>query len=109
MDAEFESQSESAPILPADAIEADVQTLSALANKIRYRLLRVLAAADGEVCVCELVDAVDAGQSAVSHALSTLHGAGLVSRRKEGRWRYYRTTEAAETLVDALDAARGGR
>lgn len=104
----MEAGLESGPT-PADAIKADVRTLSALANGTRYRLLRALASADGEVCVCDLVEAVDAGQSAVSHALSALYDAGLVSRRKEGRWRYYRTTEAAETLVDALDAARGRR
>lgn len=109
MGVKFESRAESVQIPPADAIEADVRTLSALANETRYRLLRAIAAADGEVCVCELVDAVDADQSAVSHALSALHDAGLVSRRKEGRWRYYRTTGAAETLVGALDAARDER
>lgn len=84
---------------------SDTAALRALGGETRYRLARLLAAG-GERCVCELAPLVDVSESAVSHALSTLADAGLVERRKEGRWRYYRTTERAERLVDALDATR---
>jgi len=47
---------------------------------------------------------VDVSDSAVSHALSELTDAGLVARRKEGKWRYYRTTDKAERLLGALAA-----
>ncbi|MFD1644198.1 helix-turn-helix domain-containing protein [Haloarchaeobius litoreus] len=46
---------------------------------------------------------VDVSDSAVSHALSTLADAGLVDRRKEGRWRYYRATDRARALLAAVD------
>jgi DNA-binding transcriptional ArsR family regulator len=83
----------------------DPAALQALGGETRYRLARLLAAG-GERCVCELAPLVDVSESAVSHALSTLADAGLVARRKEGRWRYYRTTERANRLLAALDATR---
>lgn len=86
---------------------ADLPALAALGDDTRHRLVRILAAADGELCVCEFEPLFDVSESAVSHALSDLVDAGLVTRRKEGTWRYYRTTERAERLVAALDATRG--
>jgi ArsR family transcriptional regulator len=89
-----------------DAVAADVQVLSAMGNDTRYELLRRIAAAEGGVCVCELEAAVGISQSGVSQALSRLHASGLVTRRKEGSWRYYGTTATAETLLETLDALR---
>jgi DNA-binding transcriptional ArsR family regulator len=85
-----------------DGIDRDVQACAALADATRYRLVAVLDRA-GECCVCELTPLVDVSESAVSHALSTLADAGLVERRKEGRWHYYRATERASALLAALD------
>lgn len=87
----------------SDRVGSDIAVLSTLGNETRYRLARVLADADGELCVCELNAVVDASESAVSHALSDLREAGLVTRRKDGRWRKYRATETATAVVSALD------
>ena len=84
-------------------VAADVRLLSGAANDTRYELLRLLSAADGAVCACELPEAVGLSQSAVSHALSKLFDAGLVTREKDGRWRYYDLAPAAETLLETLD------
>lgn len=97
-----------APPVDEEALVADLQLLSAMGNDTRYELLRRIAAADdGGVCVCDLEEAVGVSQSAVSQALSRLYSAGLVSRRKEGTWRYYETTDAADALLSALDDLRG--
>jgi DNA-binding transcriptional ArsR family regulator len=93
---------------PTDAND-DLAALSALGSDTRYAVVRLLATADSELCVCEIEPVVDVSESAVSHALSTLHDAGLVARRKEGRWRYYETTPRADALLAALDGTRGGR
>lgn len=90
----------------SESIAADVEVLAALANRTRYGALRVLAAADGEVCACDLAPPLDASQSAISHALSALYDAGLVERRKQGRWRYYRTTPLAERVLAVFDEHR---
>jgi len=79
-----------------------------LGDETRYRLARVLATAEDELCVCELEPLVDVSESAVSHALSDLVDAGLVARRKEGNWRYYRTTDLAGDLLRIADRAEQG-
>ena len=91
-----------------DDLAADVQLLSALGNDTRYEALRIIAGAEDGVCVCQLQPALGVSQGAVSQALSRLHGAGLVSRRKEGRWRYYSVTESAAELLATLDDLREG-
>ena len=74
-----------------------------LGNETRYRLVRALAAADDDLCVCELESLVDVSESAVSHALSDLVDVGLLTRRKEGNWRYYSSTTLAESLFDTAE------
>lgn len=91
----------------ADAVDSEEVTTStdvfaALSSETRYRIVRYLAVIDGELCVCELTPLLDVSESAVSHALSALVSAGLVTRRKEGRWRYYDASERAAALVDVV-------
>jgi len=92
-----------------DHIAADLRTLSALGNETRYRIARLFATADGKLCVCELSPLFDVSESAISHALSDLTDAGLLSREQRGKWRYYESTERAERVFDALDAKGASR
>jgi len=101
--ADLESHAES---VPAD-YATDLTALRTLGNDTRYRIVRLLAATEKELCVCEFTPLLDVSESAVSHALSDLTDASLVTRRKEGTWRYYDTTDRAEQLLSALDATRG--
>lgn len=87
--------------------ESDLTALKTLGNDTRYTIVRLLEAADQELCVCEINPIVDVSDSAVSHALSDLYDAGLVTRRKDGTWRYYGTTDRAEALLTALNETRG--
>jgi ArsR family transcriptional regulator len=87
-------------------LEVDIETLSAVSNRTRYETLRLVAAADGGVCGCEVEPALDVSQGAISQALSRLHDADLLTRRKEGRWRYYDVTPRAERLLSILDGTR---
>ncbi|MBP1986860.1 ArsR/SmtB family transcription factor [Halolamina salifodinae] len=88
----------------ADAAgDGGVDAFAALGNDTRHRLTRLLSAAEGDLCVCELDPLVDVSESAVSHALADLVDAGLASRRKEGNWRYYRSTDLAEDLLAVVD------
>ncbi len=93
-------------VLDADVVSNDVRTLSALGNETRYRLVRLLVEADDELCVCEITPLVAVSDSAVSHALSTLVDAGLVTKRKDGRWRKYRATNRARAILTVLDGSR---
>ncbi|MEF8813845.1 MAG: metalloregulator ArsR/SmtB family transcription factor [Halovenus sp.] len=92
--------------LTDDELARDLQTLTALGSQTRYEALRLIAASDGGRCVCELEPALGVSQGAVSQALSRLFAAGLVKRRKEGRWRYYTATPRAKRLLRELDSMR---
>lgn len=92
--------------LSEDALATDVETLATLGNDTRYEALRFIAGSDEDVCVCELEPVLGVSQGAVSQALSRLFSAGLVERRKEGRWRYYSATPRAQRLLEVLDETR---
>ena len=59
----------------------------ALSDETRLRIIDLLRS--GERCVCDLTDALDAGQSRLSFHLKVLKDAKLVTDRREGRWAYY--------------------
>lgn len=90
-----------------DDIESDVRVFSALANETRYEILRALDRADEELCACELNVIIDASEATISQGLSQLLDVGLVTRRKEGRWRKYRTTTRATALIATFDGLKG--
>lgn len=93
-------------LIGSETVSTDVDTLSALGNETRYKLVRLLVEADEELCVCEITPLVDVSDSAVSHAFSELVDAGLVTKRKDGRWRKYRATSRATALFAVLDGTR---
>ncbi|HXJ79763.1 MAG TPA: metalloregulator ArsR/SmtB family transcription factor [Candidatus Methylomirabilis sp.] len=59
----------------------------ALSDETRLRLIALLG--NGEQCVCDLTDALQAAQSRLSFHLKVLKDAGLVTDRRDGRWVYY--------------------
>ncbi|MBW2473162.1 MAG: winged helix-turn-helix transcriptional regulator [Deltaproteobacteria bacterium] len=59
----------------------------ALADETRLRILLLLL--DGELCVCEIIAALELPQSTVSRHLAYLKRTGWVSDRKQGVWMYY--------------------
>jgi ArsR family transcriptional regulator len=73
--------------LPADDAADLARAFKALADPVRLRLLSLIAAAaDGEACSCDLEEPVGKSQPTVSHHLSALADAGLITKRKAGRW-----------------------
>jgi DNA-binding transcriptional ArsR family regulator len=60
----------------------------ALSDPTRLRIISALA--DGEICVNDLAEALEMGQSAISHQLSGMRAMRLLRFRKEGRHVYYR-------------------
>jgi len=73
----------------------------ALADETRLEILNRLK--DGERCVCELTDALQAGQSRLSFHLKVLKDAGLIDDRPDGRWIYYSINrEAIEDLAERV-------
>ena len=59
-----------------------------LADPIRLRCLALIAG-ERELCVCELVAALDLPQPKVSRHLATMRGAGLLRDRRDAQWVLY--------------------
>lgn len=82
-----------------------VALFRALADETRLRAL-VLLQAEGELCVCELTEALQVAQPKMSRHLASLRALGVVAGRREGLWVHYRIDPAlpawaARTLVAA--------
>ncbi|MDH0747175.1 metalloregulator ArsR/SmtB family transcription factor [Pseudomonas sp. GD03842] len=60
-----------------------------LGDETRARIMLMLAA-EGELCVCELICALDDHQPKVSRHLAQLRTCGLLEDRRQGQWIYYR-------------------
>lgn len=59
----------------------------ALADENRIRILKLLMLR--EMCVCEIMVALNLTQPTASHHLGILEKEDVVERRKEGKWVYY--------------------
>ena len=69
----------------------------ALGDESRLRALMALQ--QGELCLCQLIELLELAPSTVSKHMTHLQQVGLVKRRKEGRWHFYRL--AGEETPDA--------
>jgi ArsR family transcriptional regulator, arsenate/arsenite/antimonite-responsive transcriptional repressor len=88
------------PVAAAYDLDLLTRRFKALSDPLRLRILDRLRG--GERCVCELMDALDAGQSLLSFHLKTLKDAGLVTDRREGRWMHYALDAEALAELDAF-------
>ncbi|WP_420853517.1 metalloregulator ArsR/SmtB family transcription factor [Shewanella insulae] len=66
-----------------------VAIFKALSDETRLLSL-LLIQAEGELCVCELMAALDESQPKVSRHLAQLRKAELLSDRRQGQWVFYR-------------------
>jgi len=86
-------------VADADEAERHCRVFKALADTTRLRILKLLDVR--EMCVCEVMIALDLTQPTASHHLKILENAGLVKSRKEGKWVYY-SLKYPETIKTAL-------
>ena len=68
-----------------------IAVAKALSDENRVRIM--LALRDGELCLCQLVEVLDLAPSTVSKHTDLLRQAGLITRRKQGRWHYFGLAE----------------
>ena len=83
-------------MLPAMRAVLPEHRFRALADPTRLRLLALLR--QEEICVGDLVAALDLPQGTVSRHLATLRRVGLVESRRDGCWVYYRRTEICDAV-----------
>jgi ArsR family transcriptional regulator, arsenate/arsenite/antimonite-responsive transcriptional repressor len=72
-------------VLELAAVE---DVFKALGDPIRIRIVEMLAA-NGEMCVCRIMEELSMTQPAVSHHLAALKHADLVHARRQGQWVHY--------------------
>ena len=78
----------------------EAKIFKALADDTRLRILALLL--EGELCVCEIIAALELPQSTVSRHLAYLRNSGWVQDRRQGIWMYYRFNESGHALISAL-------
>ncbi len=96
--------------MPLTATRVDIdEVFKALASVHRRTILRILGESTpqpgktcclaDEVCACKISERLGLAASTVSHHMSVLKNAGLVSARKDGLWTYY--TLQRDALTEA--------
>ena len=89
----------------APRLQALETLFKALADRTRLRILALLA--EGEVCVCDINQALKIPQPTASRHLAYLRRSGLVQDRREGLWVYYRIADQADPVIHAVLASVG--
>lgn len=78
----------------------------ALSDQTRLRIVSLLT--KGELCVCDIMAVLKAPQPKVSRHLSYLKRVGLVTDRRDGRWRHYALVKPSGTfkkrLIDCVES-----
>lgn len=74
-------------LLKATNMCNSAELFKALADETRLRILNLLVR--GELCVCDIMNVLDIGQSKASRHLACLRNVGLVSDRRSGVWMHY--------------------
>jgi len=74
-------------VITAEGAKKKSKIFKALADETRLRILSLLNIR--EMCVCEIMVALDLTQPTASHHLGILENVGLVKDRKEGKWVFY--------------------
>ena len=74
-----------------------------LGDPVRLRLLSLIASvAEGEVCACDLNEPLDRSQATVSHHLSILVRAGLITREQRGKWAWFQVAADRAAFVRSV-------
>ena len=77
------------------------QVFKALSDETRLRIMGLLIAGE-ELCVCDIIAALDLPQSTVSRHLAYLRNSGLLEDRRQGVWTYYRINQDNKNFIPSL-------
>jgi ArsR family transcriptional regulator len=91
-----------APNMDDDEANATSSLFAALGNPARVKIVNLLAAGDGPVCLCNLIEPLGLAQATVSQHLKRLVDTGLVSREERGKWSYFSLDREAFERMAAL-------
>jgi len=83
---------------------AKARFFKALSDPTRLKIIKLLA--EREMCVCEVMAALDLTQPNASHHLNVLEREGIAMKRREGKWILYRlsTPNVLQLIENPLQA-----
>lgn len=81
-------------------MERTAKILKALSDPTRLRIVSLLR--HGELCVCDLTEALQIPQSTVSRHLASLKNAGWVKSRRSGKWMHYLLLDDVPSLQERI-------
>jgi len=87
-------------ILLEPEMREPIKVFKALSDETRIRMLTLLS--EGELCVCEIMQALDISQSRASRNLGILKDAGLLKDRRDGQWVHYSLNKEGTAYYSAL-------
>ena len=74
-----------------EKMDRQSRVFKAFGDKTRLSILNLLSVR--EMCVCELMAALDLTQPTASHHVGILENAGVIKERKDGKWVFYRIAD----------------
>jgi Predicted transcriptional regulators len=86
------------PYVKSTSMITPPEVFKNLADETRARATLLIASL-GELCVCELMCALDDSQPKISRHLAQLRSSGLLLDRRQGQWVYYRLNPNLPTWV----------
>ncbi len=85
-------------VLRAPDFPGALKRIKALADANRLLAVALLKRRS-ELCACEIQAATGLTHATVSHHMSILADAGIISARREGKWMYYRLAETTGVRI----------
>ena len=76
------------------------EIFKALGDETRLAIVQLLLGK--ELCVCDVLDAFDMSQPAISHHLKILRQAGVVRDSRQGKWIYYSLNPATFKVISEV-------
>ncbi|QQE11458.1 winged helix-turn-helix transcriptional regulator [Planctomycetota bacterium] len=79
-----------------------IKITKSLSDETRVRALMSLT--EGELCLCQIIEILKLAPSTISKHMNLLFDAGLIEKRKQGKWQYYRIhTQPQPHIKQILD------
>ena len=84
-------------LMDNDELEKTSNFFNGLADETRLKIISLLWM--GDLCMCEIVAALKAAPSTISHHLKILEEGGIILSRREGKFTIYRVNKNQLTWV----------
>jgi DNA-binding transcriptional ArsR family regulator len=81
------------------SIRRSSRILKTISDPNRHKMIRLLSLRS--MCVCEIMAALDMTQSVASHHLQLLENAGVLTKKRKGKWIFYKIADS--TILTILD------